>query len=384
MDPLDNKFCPKPFEYVDLHYINNELRIYVCCPTWLPQSIGDLKKKDFNEIWNGGVIKEIRKSMIESTFSHCNKELCPEIQSKTIHDKRFMYSPVYRSYLDFKDGEVPFGPKIIYFSEDRTCNLSCPSCRTDYITLSDADSDDIISIRENVLPQLLKNAERLYICSSGDPFVSKIYRDFLFNFEGDKYPNLKININTNGVLFNEENYLKMEKIHKNLSEVYVSLDAALEPTYKIVRRGGNFQKVTDNLHFLKKLRDQKKLDHLQIDFVVQDHNFKEMADFVKLGKKIGVDKVYFQRISNWGTFNEIEFKKRDICSEEHPYHQDFLVSTKNESILSDRIVKKGNLSAFIRPGMRDHLLSLLKKFSFLRYLRRWFLYNLNRGYQSIK
>ncbi|MCF8059590.1 MAG: hypothetical protein K9K67_09855 [Bacteriovoracaceae bacterium] len=366
---LKNKFCPKPFEYLDIHFVEGEFRCYVCCPTWLPVSVGDIGKGGLEAVWNGDLIKEIRKSMLNSSFLYCDKSLCPEIQAGTLHHKDYIYKSDYKEYLNYEDGQVPHGPKIVYFSEDRTCNLACPSCRKDYITLNDDLFDHLKGTRDKFLPDLMKDVENLNICSSGDPFSSRLYREFLFQFEGDQYPKLKINLNTNGVLLTPEVFQKMSGIHRNLSQIFISIDAAKEESYNIVRKGGQWQKLLDNISGLVQFRKKGLIDHLQLDFVVQDHNYREMPAFVKLGRSLGVDKVYFQRISNWGTFNDQEFAKRDVLSPSHPQHLHFLDVCRHP-LMRDKIVKKGNLSSFIPKAQREKFYQFLKSFKFLRRMRK--------------
>lgn len=366
---LTNKFCAKPFEYLDIHYKDGEYFCYVCCPTWLPVNVGDIGKEGFSSIWNGEKIKEVRQSILNGSFLYCNKELCPEIQSDKLHEKSYIYKSEYKEYLTYTDGVVPHGPRILYFSEDRTCNLACPSCRNDYISLGPNLMEHLKATREGFLTELLKDVESLNICSSGDPFSSKIYRDFLFSFDGKTRPNLKINLNTNGVLLTKSAFQKMEKIHGNLGSIVVSLDAAREETYNIVRRGGDWNKLLQNLKMLVDMRRAGKFEHLQLDFVVQDHNYREMPEFVSLGKELGVDQVYFQRISNWGTFNSSEYDKRNILSKNHPLHQHFK-DVCLHPLMREKIVKRGNISRYVPLNSKEKFFNFLKSFKFLRKARK--------------
>jgi len=366
---LKNKFCPKPFEYLDIHYVDGEFRCYVCCPTWLPVNIGDIEKEGFEAIWNGPKLREIRKSMQESSFLYCNKELCPEIQSGKLHDKDYIYKTEYKDYLAIEDGKVSHGPRIVYFSEDRTCNLACPSCRKDYISISEEESKRIAGVREEFIPLLLKDAESLNICSSGDPFASKIYRDFLFSFEGAKFPRLEINLNTNGVLLTESVFNKMANVHGNLGSIYISLDAARPETYAITRKGGDWQKALSNIRFLAAMRKKGAFKHLQLDFVVQDYNYRELPEFVKLGQELGVDKVYFQRISNWGTYSKVEYEERNIMNPTHKLYPHFKDICQHP-LMASSIIKSGNISRYFPKSNRDKFTDFLKSFPLLRKVRK--------------
>ena len=42
------------------------------------------------------------------------------------------------------------------------------------------------------------------VTGSGDPFASIIYREMLTELNGKDFPNLKVNLNTNGVMFTHQ------------------------------------------------------------------------------------------------------------------------------------------------------------------------------------
>jgi molybdenum cofactor biosynthesis enzyme MoaA len=362
------RFCPKPFEFFDIHYLDGKLLAYVCCRQWLPHSIGDLTASSPDEVWNSETARELRRSMIDGSLKYCSEELCPEIQGGHLHDPRFMATARYRDYLQMTDGYSPKGPRTIFFSEDRSCNLSCPSCRTGTFVLPGDIASQIQDARGKFLDWLLKDARELGL-SSGDPFASRIYRDFLFNLDGRRYPELKININTNGTLFDRATWEKMEKIHGNIHCVFVSLDAACRETYSQVRRGGNWDTLLNNLNFLSTLRKKGLIRFFRLDFVVQENNFQEMPAFVKLGRRVNADKVLFQRISNWGTFSAEEFKAKDVFRPSHPLHASFLEICRHP-LLRSKTVQEGNLSAYIPPSNRRRAMELAKRFPLIREVRK--------------
>ncbi|MCK4708731.1 MAG: hypothetical protein KAU21_08945, partial [Gammaproteobacteria bacterium] len=89
-----------------------------------------------------------------------------------------------------------------------------------------------------------------------------------------------------------------------------------------------------NLEYLGKVKDEYGFT-LDIRFVMQASNYREIPDFVRLCKRIGADKVNFTRLQNWGTFPE--FAKENIFNNRHPHHHDFL-KVLQDPILNDPIV----------------------------------------------
>jgi hypothetical protein len=60
-------------------------------------------------------------------------------------------------------------------------------------------------------------------------------------------------------------------------------------------------------------------------FVVQNNNYMEMVDFVKMAdyfQKLNGMKtaVSFQHINNWGTFSNADFMIKSVANEKHPEH----------------------------------------------------------------
>jgi len=183
------------------------------------------------------------------------------------------------------------------------------------------------------------------ITGSGDPFGSKIFRDLLCSIDGSECPNVKIDLQTNGVMFTPVYWEKMYKIHKNISTVLISLDAGRRSTYDITRRGGNWKVLMSNLKFVSGLRQEKLIDWLRLDFVVQKDNYKDMIRFIKIGKKFKVDQVYFSLIADWGTWPEKIYEEKAIWKKINPEFKKFMGIMSNP-IFDDPIVDLGNATEY--------------------------------------
>ena len=105
----------------------------------------------------------------------------------------------------------------------------------------------------------------LSVTGSGDPFASRMFREFLFEIDGAGFPNLKVNLQTNGILLTPRNWNRIRGIHGNLGEVIVSFDAASERTYGITRRGGRWQTLLENTAYLGERRRSGEFDFLRLD-----------------------------------------------------------------------------------------------------------------------
>ena len=322
---------------------------YLCCPSWLPRSVGNLNTEDARAIWNSSRAQEIRRSILDGDFKYCSREQCPVIASNKLPTRaQARKNPELRDIIDKHKLTVEGRPKVINLSNDRSCNLSCPSCRTQRINFTGGRG---YALRKKLQDRLAAaffsepsdESFTVNVTGSGDPFASRVFREFLLELDREKFPNMQIALQTNGTLFNEKNWKRLNKIHGSISTVLVSFDAASEATYKITRRGGNWQHLQSNVKFLSTLRAQGHIEHLRLDYVVQRANYREMPDFVKLAKQLGVDQVFFSKATNWGTWSLAEFKDVCVWESQHPEHAEFRRIVA-DPILDDAKVVLGNLT----------------------------------------
>lgn len=185
--------------------------------------------------------------------------------------------------------------------------------------------------------------QTINITGSGDPFASLAFRHFLEEFDGTKYPNLIFDFQTNGLLFTPIIWDRLKKIHNNVGEVSISIDAATSDTYEEIRRLGNWNVLLNNMKFICDLRKDKKLKFVKVNFVVQDRNFREIPAFAELFIKMGCDAIFYSLLVDWNTMKD--FKNHEVHVESHPHFYEFLEIMAN-SILENNKVDLGNLTAF--------------------------------------
>src|SRR5208283_5759463 len=125
-------------------------------------------------------------------------------------------------------------PRQLILSHDQSCNLACPSCRTGYIVAKGEEQARLESVMENTILPLLKNAQYVNVTGSGDPFGSKHFRRLLKRITKEEFPKLKIDLHTNGQLFDERAWSDLG-LEDFVRYVQISIDAANADTYKIVR-----------------------------------------------------------------------------------------------------------------------------------------------------
>ena len=347
MSDLSNKFCRKPFEHFEVHPNGN---VSLCCYSWLPLHAGKVTPKhSVHDVFNSNIVKDIRESIHDGSFKFCNHKLCPHIQNGDLPDKDSVEGPRMQRIVNERltDDLMPDFYNLCY---DESCNLQCPSCRANKISYTTGPAYEM---RKRVQDRIIKDlfyTEHTKNCTvnitgSGDPFGSKLFRELLFSIDCKMCPNLWINLQTNGVMFTEKVWNKMYKIHKNINTVIVSYDAGTEETYNKIRVGGHWDQLQRNMEFLSRLRSEKLINELRIDYVVQENNFREMPLVIEIGKKNNVDTVYFSLIVNWGTWTDQQFMNKAVYGQHHSDHCEFL-NMLMDPIFDDPVVDMGNVTQY--------------------------------------
>jgi MoaA/NifB/PqqE/SkfB family radical SAM enzyme len=216
-------------------------------------------------------------------------------------------------------------PSLVLLAFDKSCNLSCPSCRTHLITEKiELQLTKETLIEESIVP-LLKRSESLNLNAAGEIFISRPLRRLLSRLNSKDFPNLKIDMITNGTLFNKKEWEKFPGIHDMIRSIRVSTDGATPQTFEKLRRGAFWEPFVENMKFLGQLRQSGAFEVLKFSFTYQKDNFREMPLFVDWTQSIDPGRhVLFERLDNWGSFDPDVFRDLAVHIVGHPLHEEFL------------------------------------------------------------
>lgn len=297
------KRCPRPFDTI---LIDKQGSCYLCeCTSWLPQSAGNLQIKTLDEIINSDVANELQQAILDNSYRYCNNRHCAYLLDYKGTDTWKLVEPVRQI-------------KHIRLAIDDSCNLSCPSCRIKKIFYkSGGEFNKRIKLIDKVLDFLKsqKHDIQVHIGSDGDPFASLVYRYFMLKTK--HFENLKYSMQTNGLLI-KKNFHKFKHITNNLSQIGISIDGATKQTYEELRQGGVWEKLLENLEFLKTIKTFK----IHFHFVVQQKNYHEIEPFIELGVKYNADKIFLNRITDWNTLSN--FDTVAVADTTHPENKKLL------------------------------------------------------------
>ena len=295
--------CPRPFDTILIDRLGS---CYACeCQSWLPQSIGNLQVKDLKTILASDMRTHLQSSITDGTYRYCNEHQCSYLRSG--------------SRFDYKRGDA-FNLRLAI---DNSCNLRCPSCRQHMIFHKDDSAYRLgIKLADRVNEWLHQHPGpvQVHIGSDGDPFASHVYRHFMEHTP--HRDNLSYSILTNGLMF-PEFHTRVPNVMKNLKELGVSIDGATRGTYEKLRLGGRWDKIIEALGFIAEQKKQLGFTFI-LHFVVQKNNYHEMEKIIDLGEQFGADKVWLNKIEDWGTMQN--FSEQDIWhKDEYLSHLDRLV-----------------------------------------------------------
>lgn len=317
--PPARRFCPHPFERLESFHGG---RVMFCCPAWLPVTIGSFESMSADEIWNSTPAQDIRASILDGSFRYCSRMHCPMFTADALPHVDRITDPEHQRSIAERRTTLPHAPRRVSLCHDRSCNLSCPSCRTRVIMANQGEAERLNTLTETSLMPLIRGARRVTITGSGDPFASRHYRWVIRSLTGEpEGQGPIIDLQTHGLLI-ERSWDELG-LEGRVGNVLVSIDAATAPTYAVIRRGGDFAQLLDNLAFLQTLRAEGRVTRVRLDFVVQALNFREMPAAAALMRRHGFDGIKFQMLRSWRTWSTDDFARHHVGNPNHPEHGDF-------------------------------------------------------------
>lgn len=316
---LKGKFCSLPFNGVE---IDPQGKVYTCCVAHMPYPIGNVYEEKLEDIWHGDKVKLIRESILDGSYRYCMHTICPRIVHEDLPD-----------ITEEDKNRLVNVPTHATLNLDSTCNLTCPSCRKTKIDNNEdhEKQESIKSSLNDVISYMFSNPNdnqiTLNVTGAGDPFFSVVYRDFLFNFDPTPWPNLKLNLVTHGVMFTKKYWDKMFNWHNRFRSIQITVDASKEETYNKLRPGGNWNLLVDNIRMLGKELYNYPETQLELYYIVQLGNYKEIPEFIELINSLipqGNVRLVFNKIMDWGTFDYEEYKNRAVWRPDHPLNHEYL------------------------------------------------------------
>lgn len=326
--------CVVPFEHL-MFFPNGD--VCTCCPALVNHyTLGNIFEQSFDEIWNGEKAKAFRQSVIDGDFEFCNLNSCLTLKNLRDNSRYNCSDELWNKALNANM------PKEVHFNIDIACNAKCIMCRDEHLFMNEWTSQ-YAKIIDSVLILLLKEAEIVYIDGAGELFASELCKKLIPKIT-KTYPEIKINMITNGILATPENFEKYN-LRGHVKSLEVSMHALTKETYDKIVLDGNYDKVMENLKFLSELKKSDEIEFFWLNFVVNAYNYKEMVEFQKFANSIGA-MVNFWEYRKWGSAKLDE--KYDEVAIFEPYHKDYQEYLK---VIKNKIFDSPNcnINAKLKP-----------------------------------
>ena len=286
--------CNFPYRTLVVDWHGN---CFICaCEAWLPITVGNIMDFDnLIDIWNTPTSKVLQQDVDQKLFTNCAVDRCGITNTDNVYDYYY-----------------------VSINIDESCNLRCPSCRTEARMLQDGPEFDKKLAMVNHLVKLLENFDypcHIVMSGNGDPLASHIMRPLVQNYT--PLSNHTFRLFTNGLLLKKQ--LPASRLTEHITQFFISIDAGSAEVYERVRLGGNFNLLLENFNYLRTLSNSLGAEVL-LKFVLQKDNWHDMYNFVNLCHQYEFNGV-INRLEDWGTWSN--FSEQDVIgNENHPDHVD--------------------------------------------------------------
>lgn len=242
-------------------------------PCWL--LVGKLEKwgpnNSIKDIWFGEAFTTYRNNLKDGLFNSKCQVCKQKIEADTW--------PLALAYDGFSVKEYP---TMLELELSNQCNLECIMCegrlssgirknRDKLPPLAQVYDDSFVDQLKEFIPHL----EELRF-NGGEPFAQKIVYDICMLVAEIK-PSLRINIATNGTVYNKQVRAILEKCNISLN---ISIDSLEKENYEAIRLNGNFDNLMENFQTFKKYCHDNNRG-LSVMVNPMNNNWWEMPNFVK-------------------------------------------------------------------------------------------------------
>ena len=255
----------------------------------------------FDEAWYEEKYADVREAIqageISSALEHYHDHGIFEMRQFRLAPQANPSHNYKTSLVEYFTGkiQVTARPTIVTFDVTTTCNIKCVMCphgrgQIKSPTHLDENLYDLVS--HWIVP-----GTRVQMSGIGEPLMSPFFWKVINELENS--PDVHIRVNSNGLLWNEENINAI--LDSNLKEVSFSIDSATPETYKKIR-GASLERVLRNIKSTIEARQErgKKTPLVILNMTLMMENIKEITGFVELAHQLGVDKARIWHLDSFG------------------------------------------------------------------------------------
>lgn len=166
------------------------------------------------------------------------------------------------------------------------CNLHCIMCQIHSQRENHKLRQMPVSGFDCIVRELFPTLVEVHPSNIGEPLLSP-----WFNYlcEKCKEYGVLLDITSNGTMLNESTIISILPV---LLDIKVSFDGIKKETFEKIRRGSDYDAITNNIKRFIQLRNSlSSKATITLQMTLFDFNYKELPEVIKFAKDIGVDKV---------------------------------------------------------------------------------------------
>ena len=244
--------------------------------------------KEFKEIKKTTIYESLKRGRLyrqEGRSDEAVKEFKRVLSDIPQKDEPFLYNMILneveivegRTFLESK-------PRGMGIALTNRCNIRCIMCNV-WNNPWDIPEETI-----NEIMELIPYLQRIF-WQGGEVFLSPYFNKLLEKISA--YPNIRQDINTNGLLINKHWAKRLVRANAN---IIFSIDGVTKETYEHIRRGAKFQDLLKSIDILNEEMGEKedrtyvgnnKECSTIINLVVMRSNYHELGGFIDFAKKYG-------------------------------------------------------------------------------------------------
>ncbi|WP_109808376.1 SPASM domain-containing protein [Sphingosinithalassobacter portus] len=331
---LSDRFCDAPFIKFETLMDGT---VAPCCSIWTQKRLGTLDGQTAEEIWNSPSSQQMRESILDGSYRYCNKQRCTLIMEDQLPRRDAVADPGLRAIIDAGQTALDTPPRWLFLAHDVSCNLACPSCRSEILGASEAQEARFAKIEQQVFQPLLSAGGRVKISLSGqgDPWSAPHYRSIL-RYLADHELDVDLDLHTNALLMGEKRWQEYAGLDRYEALVNVSIDACTPWVYEVVRRPGKWEKLYPNLRFIADKHDRGEFREFHLNATIQLDNFHEMPAFIDLAEELGADSFRMYMMQNTGGHIARDYARKNVGDVQHPLHRAFLETLRDPRLADPR------------------------------------------------
>jgi len=199
---------------------------------------------------------------------------------------RKLFNALYNSY-EYKLKRIKMNsfPSAYGIDIGNFCNLKCPLCPTGINNPNRKKKFMFFEDYKKVFDKIKKYAFVVNLYNWGEPFMNK---DMLKIIKYTKKNKVGVLLSTNLNHVTDEMIDQIIKL--KLDKIVISLDGASQETYRTYRKGGDFNKVLENLKKIIKRKKElnSKYPRLIWQYLISKKNEKDIEKAKKIADKLGI------------------------------------------------------------------------------------------------